>query len=236
MTEGGSYEAHITHQDIGQGQHALLHPSERSETVRILAFHGGGGVAGSPEMLTPFCTMLVAGSSICVASASYRTLNRDKASIEQMFEDAVRALDWAKRTAPAGTRLFVMGASFGGLLALHAVYGNPEGVDGLILLNAVTDISAGGFSNRVVPEQGIPEYSPMNLWRTWSGAERLRVLLVHGREDDVVPASDSERFKDALPRGTAELLLFDGVGHGFFNRPPHLERVATRVRQFVAAQ
>ena len=235
MTEGGSIEAHITHQDIDQGQYALLHPSEKSEKVRILAFHGGGGVAGSPEMLTPFCTTLVAGSSICVASASYRTLNRDKASIEQMFEDAVRALDWAKRTAPAGMRLFVMGASFGGLLALHAVYGKPEGVDGLILLNAVTDISAGGFSNRVVPEHGLPHCSPLHLWRNWSGAERLRVLLVHGLEDDVVPASDSERFKDALPRGKAELLLFAGVGHGFFNRPPHLERVATRVRQFVAA-
>lgn len=218
---------------LGHGQHALFQPADGPEQTRILAFHGGGGVGGSPEMLVPFSQVLARQGALSIAIASYRVLDRDKASLPDMLEDAGRALAWCRADMPDTARLFLLGASFGGVLALDAALRSPDRVAGFVLLNPVTDIAAGGFSNRVIPEQGRADLSPM---RRCVGHDLLgitRCLIAHGERDDVVPIETSRRFARIWPRGRCEMHEYAGAGHGFFNHPRHSDPVVAQIRAFL---
>ena len=216
-------------------QSALIKAAKGKETARILAFHGGGGVDGNPEMLAPFCETLAAGhDDLTIILAQYRTLNRDGATLAQMLSDAGHALRWSRRKAASGSRLFVMGASFGGLLALDAVMASPNRVKGLILLNPVTDIARGGFSNRVIPSDGRPDLSPLTRWAGWQGMQHLNCLTIHGCDDNVVPVGTSEEFSALWPERHSRFIAYPNAGHGFFNLPAHQSPVARNIHDFLA--
>lgn len=219
---------------LGQGQTAISFTPGGPAMARILAFHGGGGVGGSPEMLIPFCSVLRDEARVSITAASYRLLDRDRATLEDMLHDASRALDWMRKDGPEDCPLFVLGASFGGLLALDAARRDATGVRGLILLNAVTNIAPGGFANRVIPTSGRPEHSPLQNMIGWDGLNRLTCLLAHGEADDVVPLSDSRLFAEIWPEGRSELHSFAGARHGFFNHAANSGPVSRLVRDFIS--
>lgn len=200
--------------------------------ARVLCFHGGGGVGGNPEMIQPFCDRLVAEGGIEIFAARYRTLNSDRASLAEMRADAAAALDAAHDGLGPDQTLFVLGASFGGLLALDAVAAAPQDVGGLILLNAVTDTGPDGFSNRVVSEGG-EALSPLARWEGSPLLDRMRCLLLHGGRDDVVPVEASRRFAALWPEGRVELVEYSNATHGFFNRDAHGAEVASRIARFI---
>ncbi len=220
---------------LGHGQHALLLPADGPEQIRILAFHGGGGVGGSPQMLVPFAQVLAGQGGLSVAIASYRLLDRDKASLPDMLQDAARALAWCRADMPDTARLFLLGASFGGLLALDAALNVPDRVAGFILLNPVTDIAAGGFANRVIPQQGLADLSPMRRCAGHDLLASTRCLIVHGDRDDVVPIETSRRFAGLWPTGQCEMHDYAGAAHGFFNHPRNSGPVATQISAFLDA-
>ncbi len=221
---------------LGQGQHALVLPAEGPERIRILAFHGGGGVGGAPEMLLPFSHALMGKTDgLCIALASYRLLDRDKAGLADMLADAARALAWCRAEMPASARLFLLGASFGGLLALDAALNTPDRIAGVILLNPVADIAAGGFSNRVVPQEGRADLSPMQRYDGQDILHIMRCFIAHGDHDAVVPVETSHRFARLWPAGRCEMHDHAGAGHGFFNLPRHSPTVAAQVAAFLEA-
>ncbi len=224
----------VQHALVPGGQPALVFPSQAVETTRVLAFHGGGGVGGSPDMLVPFCTVLQNSiPGLTILAAGYRTLDRDQATLTEMLDDAANALTWCRSEQPEGSDLFLLGASFGGLLALDAVHKSSRGVEGLILMNPVTDIGAGGFANRVIPQAGRPEHSPMQLWQDWAGLNTLRCLIAHGSADDVVPIETSERFARLWPETRSRFVAYPGARHGFFNHPVHSATVADHIQRFI---
>jgi len=218
---------------LGHGQHALFLPADGPEQIRILAFHGGGGVGGSPEMLVPFSQVLARQGSLSIAISSYRVLDRDKVSLSDILEDAGRALTWCRADMPDSARLFLLGASFGGLLALDAALRSPDRIAGFILLNPVTDIAAGGFANRVVPQQGRADLSPMQRCVGHDLLGATRCLIVHGDGDTVIPIETSRLFADLWPRGRCEMHEYTGAGHGFFNHPRHSGPVAAQIHAFL---
>jgi dipeptidyl aminopeptidase/acylaminoacyl peptidase len=61
------------------------------------------------------------------------------------------------------------------------------------------------------------------------------MLLIHGRQDDVIPVSQSERMHDALTAAGVrnELILVDG-GHGL-DFPAHFSDSVPNVLEFLAA-
>ena len=220
---------------LGHGQHALFLPAEGPEQARILAFHGGGGVGGSPEMLVPFSQVLARQGALSIAIASYRVLDRDQASLSDSLEDAGRALAWCRADMPDTAQLFLLGASFGGLLALDAALRAPSLPAGFILLNPVTDIAAGGFANRVIPQQGQADLSPMQRCVGHDLLGATRCLIAHGGRDEVVPIETSRRFARIWPRGRCEMHEYPGAGHGFFNHPRHSGPVAAQICAFLDA-
>lgn len=216
----------------GETLYANVMAAKGAARVRILCFHGGGGVGGNPEMIQPFCRRLVSEGGIEIFAARYRTLNTDGASLADMRADAAAALDAARDGLGPDQTLYVLGASFGGLLALDAVAAAPQDVGGLILLNAVTDTGPAGFSNRVVSEGG-EALSPLAQWQDSPLLGRMRCLLLHGGRDDVVPVEASRAFAALWPEGRAELVEYPNATHGFFNRDAHGAEVATRIARFI---
>lgn len=226
--------AEMVRRDIGSGQSILVRRATGTETVRILGFHGGGGVDGRPEMLAPLFRIMGRAGHVTSVSAGYRTLNRDGAALDDMLRDACHALDWCRKDMPPGSRLYLLGASFGGLLALHAALESPDGLAGLLLLNPVTDIAQGGFSNRVVPAEGFPHLSPMQRYAGHPVTRRLTCFIAHGEKDDVVPIRASRDFALHWPAERLRFEAFPNSVHGFFNRAPHDETTAGMLLDFTA--
>ncbi len=192
-------------------------------------------------MMAPFCQRLrdsgvVTNSGVVtIRMAEYRTLESAPAStLEDMLEDASAALESARKARAGGTKLHVLGASFGGLLALHAVMEDPRDVTGLILLNPVTNTGEGGFSNRVVTPASHAALSPLTRYAGHPLLSRLRCFIAHGDKDDVVPIAASRHFASLWPEGRCQMIEYAGSTHGFFNRPPHDDSVAKQVISFVA--
>ncbi len=219
---------------IRDGQSVRL-IGQSAADVGVLCFHGGGGVAGDPAMMDQFGTLLSEKAQVCLAVAQYRTLTTDPdASLDNMLEDAAAALAWAKQRFPKG--LWVLGASFGGLLALDCVLKQADGVTGLILLNPVTNTGPDGFANRVVKPEIHSEISPL---RRYAGSEilnRMPCFIAHGEQDDVVPIGDSRKFAALWPAKRHRMVELSDAGHGFFNRSPRDLRTANVVSRFMLRQ
>jgi acetyl esterase/lipase len=86
----------------------------------------------------------------------------------------------------------------------------------MVLFNPVLDIT--GLAHRTNLFGG-PEVA-----RSLSPTQQVRpgappALVMHGRDDDVVPAEQALRFKEAMVRAgnQCRVRLYDGQGHGFFN-------------------
>ncbi|MFW6438140.1 MAG: alpha/beta hydrolase family protein, partial [Armatimonadota bacterium] len=59
--------------------------------------------------------------------------------------------------------------------------------------------------------------------------------LLHGTADITVPHDQSTRFAEAMQQASreVELVLVDGVPHGFFNQSPHFEATWPAVEAFI---
>ena len=56
-------------------------------------------------------------------------------------------------------------------------------------------------------------------------------MLLHGRDDTLIPSSDSERLQ-SLARSPVELVLVDGAGHGDIQSfPAYIDAIAARLQQ-----
>ncbi len=217
---------------IKDGQDVRLTGANEA-AFQMLCFHGGGGVGGAPDMMDGFAANMVKTMSVRMAMPQYRVLNTSpQATLEDMLKDAADALHWSKDNLQR-EGLWLLGASFGGLLALDAALENPEGIAGLILLNPVTDTGAGGFANRVVDPSQHAALSPLERYKSHPALTKLRCLIVHGVEDDVVPVQASRDFAALWPEGQCELVELPNATHGFFNRSPRDAETATLVKRFV---
>ena len=139
--------------------------------------------------------------------------------------EQVRTLDYVDES-----RVFLWGASQGGFVSSYVAANRPDDVKALILYYpafVLQDDARARYPNL----DDIPEIE--NLWGTELGAiysmdamsfdiygvignYKGDVLIVHGDRDDVVPLSYSERA--ATVYKSANLIVFEGGGHGFSDR------------------
>jgi acetyl esterase/lipase len=85
----------------------------------IVHFHGGGYIAGVPEIITPYLSYLVAATGVQLFSVDYRLAPAHQHPVP--VEDGYTALTWVSQNASKFTidpsRIAVMGDSAGGGLA-----------------------------------------------------------------------------------------------------------------------
>lgn len=88
----------------------------------------------------------------------------------------------------------------------------PEG-------RAVVDLLANADPDRVpgliaaLPPAVRDDLDGLNLARRDLGTLRARLILIHGRDDAIIPYVESVALADAVPRGRAHLVLLDSLMH-----------------------
>jgi acetyl esterase len=199
-----------------------------SSRPAIVFFFGGGWNTGSPEQFFPQCRAL-ASLGMVAFSAEYRTFSTHGIGPRECVKDARSCLRWIRSQADAlgidAHRIAAGGGSAGGHLAASTALAQsfdepgedlsfPCRPDALVLFNPVLDNGPDGYGHDRV-HADFPCISPAhNVTTGWPPT-----LVMTGTNDDLVPVSTMERFRDAMIRNQniCELILHPGAGHGFFN-------------------
>jgi dienelactone hydrolase len=163
----------------------------------------------------------------------------------QDVTDGVRALIAAGRADP--DRICIIGGGYGGYAALHAGYSQPDLYRCIAAWAAPSDLddTLKGLRKRSVA-----------TWRDWTrsigtedrdrlkamspvrhaAAFRAPVLLIHGAEDELVPAGQSKAMAEALEKAGKQvtLTLLEGEGHADFGAAAS-RRMMGAIADFMAA-
>ncbi|MEV7043487.1 alpha/beta hydrolase fold domain-containing protein [Amycolatopsis sp. NPDC051061] len=214
----------------------LTSPDDAVATIVYL--HGGGWRRGS--RLTPLpgfekLTDELAAQGFRVAAADYRLSG--EAVFPAPLDDVRAAIEFVRDERP----LFVWGESAGAHLGLLAALTRSE-VDGVVawfpptdLLGLRGDVSREALLLGANPE-AVPELAQEASPLTHAHAGAPPVLLMHGEDDDLVPAAQSVRLAEALRAAGApvELHLVPGARHRWTGADPAAV-VATSVKFLRAA-
>jgi pimeloyl-ACP methyl ester carboxylesterase len=130
-----------------------------------------------------------------------------------------------------GSRVGALGGSYSSLHVFRLAIRDPEALDAALLLGPPTDafalrqrFEAGLFKppfglDQVLVALGLPDRAPERYWR-YSVRYHTRdlqipLMLIHSKQDEVVPFEQSELLAQELARVNKphELLILDGLGH-----------------------
>ena len=202
----------------------------------VVWIHGGGWRGGSPEVFYPHARYFATRGAVGF-SVEYRLISPEALTVADCVADCRAAVAYLRAHAselgvdPA--RIAVGGDSAGGHLA--AALATLPATDAaarpnaLLLYNPVLDLTEGNWTRFVEGGPGLavkttPPATPAALERARAlsplyhvGAGLPPVLLQHGQADQIVPASQAERFAAAAQAVGArcELVLLPGVAHAF---------------------
>jgi len=213
----------------------------------IVFFHGGGWVGGSPGQFTEHSKYLASRGMVCF-QVEYRLL--DKKSNDpptNCCHDAKSAMRWVRSRAKEfgidPDRIASGGGSAGGHLA--AFVGTVDGTDdpqddlkvsaksnAMCLFNPVYDNGPDGWGSKRVGDR-FKEFSPFhNVTKDDPPA-----IVFLGSKDSLVPVKTAYDFqaKQQAVGQKSEVLIFDGMPHGFFNHgkynnKPYFETVVAMDR------
>lgn len=222
------------------GQLLDLYPTE--EKGRLVVFiHGGGWHSGDKRGISSVLIQTLRRRGIAVASVNFR--QAPEVQIEGMLADVRLAIKHLRQEWPS---ISLMGASSGGHLA--ALLGMSEsgiravvdkcGPADLTLpranpIQVVTILRAFGST----PGPSLKAFSPVHQVHKHCPP----FLLIHGKNDTLVPVAQSHALDSALKaHGVAsELIVVDHAGHDFTpvgSRPSLSEaQLAVRIADFLAA-
>jgi uncharacterized protein len=175
-------------------------PPREGEDV-ILFFHGQSGNRYTyAQRVAP----LASGGGLLVAS--YRGYGDNPGTPDEagLYADARAFLALARKLAP-DRRIYLLGFSLGGALALHAAA--EEEVAGVITVNAFAALRdvAPAMSRGVLPDR----------FDNRAAIARVAepILILHSAEDEVVPFAQAKALQ-AAAAGPVRLLRLEGSGHG----------------------
>jgi acetyl esterase len=202
----------------------------------VVWIHGGAWRGGSAEVSPPHARYFATRGAVGF-SLEYRLISPAALTVADCVADCRAALAYlrahARELGVDPARIAVGGDSAGGHLAaalatLPAADATAR-PDALLLYNPVLDLTEGNWTRFVEGGPGLaikttPPATPAALERARAlspvyhvGAGLPPVLLQHGLADQVVPASQAERFAAAAQAAGArcELRLLPGVAHAF---------------------
>ncbi len=166
------------------------------------------------------------------------------------LDDGVRHL--VKKGLVDEERVCILGASYGGYAALWAGVFSPRMYRCHVSVNGVSDLRA--MINRARRAAG-EDHWVVDYWETWYGAEASErdaidaispayhaesfiapVLLVHGKDDTVVPIEQSRRMHSALRRAGKQttLVALDGEDHWLSRGETRVETLRV-IADFIAS-
>jgi acetyl esterase len=220
-------------------------PGDRRPAV--VFFFGGGWTNGNVKQFEPQAAYL-AGRGMVALRADYRVKSRHGVTPVDCVEDARSAVRWVRRNAARlgvdPDRIVAAGGSAGGhLAACTALADGPDaaGEDRTVSTRPAALL----LFNPVLRFDGVPQLEE----RVGGDAKAAKLLsptlhltkdsppavLFYGTDDRLLAQGEEyvARAKEVGVR--AELMKADGVGHGFFNRPPWRDRTLRRADEFLTS-
>ncbi len=208
----------------------------------VVFFFGGGWTGGTPDHFYPQAAYLADRGMVAVC-AEYRTKKGHGTDPRASVMDAKSALRWmrskSKRLGIDPNRLAAGGGSAGGHLAAAAAtlgkFSEPDEDPGvscipnaLILFNPVYDNSENGYGYDRVKDYW-EDFSPLH--NIAKGMPPTIVFL--GTEDKLVPVAAAEAFQAKMKANgdRSELLIYEGMPHGFFNQSKKNNKYAETVAE-----
>ena len=185
----------------------------------VVFVHGGGFITGDKSNFTPQ-TFALALNGVVGISIEYR-LKGHGGNYASYIADVTDAIDFVRKNSKNYkidfSNMGLAGGSAGAYLSSLAAMRTPE-CTCYIGYNGVYDIS--GKSLPGVADETRDTFSPILQIKTPPPA----TLLLHGKEDTTVDHQQSILFAKSIREkgGNAEVILYDGQKHGFFNKEPYL--------------
>jgi acetyl esterase len=211
----------------------------------IVFFFGGGWTNGTIEQFEKQANYL-ASRGMVAARADYRVKSRQGVTPKECVEDAKSAIRWVRQNAATlgvdPDRIVASGGSAGGHIAACTAL-----APGLDAQDEDTKISsqpnAMVLFNPVLRFDGNPELmarigNDESLGKALSPTLHLTkttpsTLIFYGTADRLKTQGDEFMAKSKELDQKAEMFTADGQGHGFFNRPPWLEKTTQRMDAFL---
>ncbi len=248
MQRGESIKRYI-YKNTPQGKLAIyLHfpPgwSKQDKRPAIVFFFGGGWYKGSIAQFR-YQAEYLASRGMVTARADYRVKSRHGTTLDKAVEDAKSAVRWLRANAARlgidPNRIAAAGGSAGGHIAACTTLPTAPESKGedtsissranlLILFNPVLDVSIPKIVKRFGSLETARSMSP-NLHL---GKNTPPTLLMYGTEDRLLSQGKIYLAKAKELGITAVLYTAEGVGHGFFNKPPWLNKTLYLADQFLA--
>lgn len=240
-----------------------LHPAtsrfkkEGRRAPVLILIHGGGWGGGTREALAPHARYFAALGWECV-NISYRLTSVPGVTLMNAQEDVRAAFDWVRAEAETrgwdATRIVALGESAGGQLACALGILPPDAKrwrpHSLVLINPVLDLTklswalnqpglreAGAYDEAKSAEHPARLVSPV----FHLNAECPPVLLVHGRDDSVVPFAQAEAFAARAKQVNANvgLLALEKTNHAFllqqYGTPEVMRSTLKRIAEYLGA-
>jgi acetyl esterase/lipase len=219
---------------------------ETDKRPGIVFFFGGGWTNGSVKQFESQATHL-ASRGMVAARADYRVKSRQGVTPRECVEDAKSAIRWMRQKAVKlgidANRIAAAGGSAGGHIA--ACTGLAPGLDAdgentaisskpnaMVLFNPVLRLDLPQLSGFVGHDEALAKAISPTLYLT---KDTPPTLLLYGSADRLA-AQGEEFMKKSKELGhRAELFTAEGQKHGFFNRPPWLEKTTQRMDEFLVS-
>jgi len=208
----------------------------------IVFFFGGGWQGGTVGQFESQAYYL-ASRGMVAARADYRVKSRHRVKPDKCVEDARTAMRWVRANAAKlgidPDRICASGGSAGGHLAICTAL--AEGVDDkaddlkvsckpnlLVLYNPVLDMAR--MAGRVGGEEAARRISPEHRVTK----DVPPAIMYYGSKDHFFEEAKGYLKKAAELKLPADVWVAEGMGHGFFNRPPWLPRTTHLTDRFLA--
>ncbi|MCH7412590.1 alpha/beta hydrolase [Belliella sp. R4-6] len=247
--------------DVRYGNHErnvmdVFLPSGRNPSVTkvLVLIHGGGWIGGDKsdfdEIINPENSSELKEQfpNVAIFNLNYRLATTEENRYPAAEEDIESAMSYIFAQANSfqvnGMETYLLGGSAGGhLAALYTVKNNSSRIKGCISIAGPYELgslySDGDNESRQVlnaflggsPQEkpeAYHEVSPINFISTNSP----KFLLLHGRDDTLVPFSQAEKFQSALEGSNVEVLtVYYSGGHGI--PPEHIEQAFDAIKVFL---
>jgi len=229
-----------------------LHVFEPAEDSRerpcaaIVFFFGGGWKGGTPSQFYSQSRHLADRGMVAIC-AEYRISSKHGTTPQECVKDGKSAIRWVRKHAEQlgvdPERIAAGGGSAGGHVA--AATATVDGFseesddstvscrpDALVLFNPVYDNGPDGYGYDRVKE----------YWKSFSPLHNVSdktppSIVFLGTKDKLIPAKTGKAWKSANEKVgvRSDLHLYDGLGHGFFNRGESFDDTLNKTDAFLVS-
>jgi acetyl esterase len=212
----------------------------------IVFFFGGGWSSGRVTQFEPQAQHLASRGMVAFC-ADYRVKSRHDVSPDACVEDAKSAIRYVRQNAAKlgvdPNKIVAAGGSAGGhIAACTALCPGLDAKDeaasisskpnALVLYNPVLDFNERSLSARVGNDADLVKLISPTLHLT---ADTPPTWMTYGKDDRLLAHGEAFLAKSKKLGHRTEIMLVDGVGHGFFNRPPHQAATTARMDAFLVS-